>query len=656
MSAIAGVITNDITINKNGIKNLEKTVLDYKHDRFDRIIDDHFYFSCAHQYFTPEAVSDSSPIQDTNSQIIFTGDIYLYNRNEIIDTLCDSTSISKDQLNEYGDCDLVFKLYKEKGINFINLLDGVFSIVILDNIIHHIYLITDYVSGRHLAYTLQPNYLCFSTLFEPILQYVGYKNTELDEEWICCAYSDFTADEEKLAGRSPYANIFRVEPGHYIEIDINTFSKTDIQYWNPIQNIKKIRNQKDSYYKELMLSTLQKDINGMMRAKKNYGIMLSGGLDSSTVASFIAKELSTHNPNNKLYSYTQVPDKDYKIQESHFVIEDETKEVLYNQEKYSNIECKFIPSMDKSCLAMIPRLPAIFDEPVKPILNQPNLYALQLSAQQDGCSILFSGQGGNSTISYGKITTYIFQNLSRGHFIKAFKEANSFCKLYRANRINFLKYYFSYKRSYRKKMKTEENLLRNDLIKKYRLKETIYKAALKRGGTPFDSEEMWNNFTYMPLTLQHIGYYDTVSSLTFDHISLDPTFSKNMIELCLSLPIECFVKNGKERRAVRDYMQGIVSDKILNNLKRRGVQAADYSYRANKYWDESKDIIISYLNSKELYKYLDKEKIDKLIEEITNNEYNMSKELVSKTAVTAALSCFLDNYTQKKAKEKLCYE
>jgi asparagine synthase (glutamine-hydrolysing) len=648
MSAIAGIITKDISIDKRQLEKLEKTILHYNHDRFDRIIGDSFYFSCAHQYFTPEAASDSSPIQDCTSQVIFTGDIYLYNRKDIIDFLCGSSSVAKDQLSKEGDCDLVFKLYMKQGIDFINLIDGVFSIAILDNNVHHIYLITDYVSARHLAYTLRQNYLCFSTLFEPILQYIGYENTEIDEEWICCSYSDFTADEEKIAGRSPYAGIFRVEPGHYIDIDTNSFTKTNIQYWNPLQKAKKIRNQKDSYYKELMISTLQKDIKGMMRARKNYGIMLSGGLDSSTVASFIAKELSAFNPPIKLYSYTQVPDKDYKIQDSRFVIEDETEEVLYNQEKYTNIECKFIPSMDKSCFAMIPRLPAIFDEPVKPILNQPNLYALQLSAQQDGCSVLFSGQGGNSTISYGKITTYIFQNLSGGHFIKAFKEANSFCKLYRANRINFLKYYFSYKRSYRKRMKEEENLLRNDLIKKYRLKETVYKAALNRGGTPFDSEEMWNNFTYMPLTLQHIGYYDTVSSLTFGHISLDPTFSKNMIELCLSLPIDCFVKNGKERRAVRDYMQGIVSDKILNNLKRRGVQAADYSYRANKYWDESKDIIISYLKSKELYKYLDKEKIDKLIEEITNNEYNMSKEVVSKTAVTAALSCFLDNYTKNK--------
>ena len=145
----------------------------------------------------------------------------------------------------------------------------------------------------------------------------------------------------------------------------------------------------------------------------------------------------------------------------------------------------------------------------------------------------------------------------------------------------------------------------------------------------------------MPIVFQHMGTYDTYSSLQNGMISLDPTLSVEMIELCMSMPIDCFVRGGRERRAVRDYMKGYVTDAVLENHSSRGVQAADYAYRVNRDWDGIKDRVYNILQEPIVSEYLDEAKVQALIEEVRENEYHMDKGLVARLAVISSLAFFL---------------
>ena len=145
----------------------------------------------------------------------------------------------------------------------------------------------------------------------------------------------------------------------------------------------------------------------------------------------------------------------------------------------------------------------------------------------------------------------------------------------------------------------------------------------------------------MTMVYQHMGFYDTYSSLQYGILSVDPTLTKEMVELCLSMPIDCFVHAGKERRAVRDYMKDLVPDIILDNYAGRGVQAADYAFRVNRDWDSIKSEVEHLLQNPALLKYMDDAKLQQLMKEIKVSEYNMDKTLIAKVAVIASLSTFL---------------
>ena len=649
MSAIAGII--DFT--KNKISEDEKKTIElvssaFVTDRTDTYCEPGIFFSCSHQYFTNEAVTDSSPITDTEKNIIFNADIFLYNRQELIDKLTKEKGLSDPKLADKGDAELAFLMYVHYGISLVNMLEGAYSIVIYDKKLNCVFLITDHVSCRHLAYTISGNKLYYSTTLHVVSALL--KNPEADEEWICSAYMDLTPDTEKIEGRTVYKNVFRIEPAHYVKINIPSSGnvKTEptvenIEYWNPLKSVKPLKLSSDEEYGKLFRETFINSVKKMLRARNKHGIYLSGGLDSSSVASVAAGELLK--TDRKLYSYTQIPCPEYQWDKSGLSVDNETYDVLKNKKKYPNIECRFVASKDLTSFSEPEKYIKRFAQPVKPVINAPYIYSMDEEIKNDGISIVFTGDSGNSTISYGNITTYIFQKNRRFHYISSIREADAYCRRYRVKRPQLLKYYL-YERIMKFKPRIFPSNIKTDLIKKYNLikREKKHNAAI--ACYSLDTFRQWKGYIFNRLLLQHMCYFETCQSLFSGAIYLDPTKSKEILELCMAFPIDCFIKNGKERRVVRDYLKGIVSDEILNNLIRRGNQASDFLFRVNTHWDQTKDTLFHYLKVGELNKYFDSKKIDFLIEEIRKKEYNLDMQLAAEGAVTSALGCFLENYKQ----------
>ena len=642
MAAISGIIClkKSDCISEDQINITEKISRSFKTDRYEKFVNGSIFLACAHQFFTHESVNDISPIYNEKTGLYMTGDIFLFNREELIKKLCSANANNSSEFSGIGDVMLVYKLFCKFGTSSFSMLKGCYSFAIYDYSTYSLYLVTDRLGQRHLAYTVLNNKIYFSTALHIISAWLG-KDKRIDEEWMSAAFLDFSPETERLPGKCFLENVYRVEPGTYLTINTQNTATIKTKYWDPIHNIKTLdKKYTEADYKKLFRETFEHAVKSCLRARKNYGIMLSGGLDSSSIVSVAAKELAKKS--EKIFSYTQIPMDEYKCNSSPYIIENETEEVLHNKELYPNIECKFITFNGKTCISELDKISKIYLQPVKPILNMPYILAMSKAAQEDQCSILFNGQGGNATISYGNIYTYIYHKLKHLHIIKAYKGIKDYCSLYNASMNRVLRLFFRLLRERKKNIKHPDyGYLKDFLIRKYNLKLIDKKIAVERGNGLIDSQQRRYNFIYMPLTFQHFGYYDTCRSLFYGFLPLDPTLSSDIIELCLAMPIDCFFHNGKERRAVRDYMSGIVSDSILNNLKKRGRQGADYVYRFNKFIDSEYALLVKYLNNPLLYHYLDKEKIQKLIEIIKENKYNLDSKTIVYACVSSSLSHFL---------------
>ena len=158
--------------------------------------------------------------------------------------------------------------------------------------------------------------------------------------------------------------------------------------------------------------------------------------------------------------------------------------------------------------------------------------------------------------------------------------------------------------------------MKKELLQKYQIHSVVNQLVKKSGGSMIDTQIQMRNFQFDRINLAQLGWYDTKFSLLYGILVRDPTKDKRMIELCMNLPVECYVHNGVERRLVREYMRGIVPDTILNQVRRRGVQSADYVERVMRNWDKIGKDVLEKLSLQALFLYLDKDRVDALIRKL----------------------------------------
>lgn len=84
-----------------------------------------------------------------------------------------------------------------------------------------------------------------------------------------------------------------------------------------------------------------------------------------------------------------------------------------------------------------------------------------------------------------------------------------------------------------------------------------------------------------------------------------------MVEFCLSLPAEQFVRNGQERILIKRAMKGILPDKIRLNFFAKGLQSADWLQRLRPRYNYICNELEAAIKYKKSCKYLDIEKLKK---------------------------------------------
>ena len=188
----------------------------------------------------------NQPFEINNISLMCNGEIYNYKE------LAHEYNID---LETNSDCEIIIHLYQRVGIQqMISLLDGVFSFVLLDKTTNMVYIGHDPLGIRSLYMTTHNNGLLISSEMKCLTDYNGY--------------------------------ITMIKPGVYHSYNLNTdihetytyFSLIfETTYTNDIESIGMIR--------ELLFESVKK----RLLSDRPIGCLLSGGLDSSIIASIMCK-------------------------------------------------------------------------------------------------------------------------------------------------------------------------------------------------------------------------------------------------------------------------------------------------------------------------------------------------------------------------------
>ena len=210
-----------------------------------------------------------------NSEILCVIQGNIYRKKQFCNTYCERM-VSRNE----GVSAIIAELYQNYGTDIFSDLSGDFIVLIEEKASRRFILIRDKMGGRKLYYTLLNGYIIFSTKIKSLLSVPGISR---DIDYF--ALESFLKFGYIISPTTIFRSIKELEPGHLMEISKGNHKI--VSYWNLRvgDEIKEDRNK----IKEILYENIEENISVRMNTKERIGIYLSGGIDSNTLLSILAK-------------------------------------------------------------------------------------------------------------------------------------------------------------------------------------------------------------------------------------------------------------------------------------------------------------------------------------------------------------------------------
>src|SRR5712692_9434083 len=208
------------------------------------------------------------------------GDVWIVYNGEVY-----GWEAAADELRQRGiafrtrsDTEFILRAYEAWGIEtLLARLRGMFAFGILDLRKGKAYLARDRMGEKPLVYSAADGDLVFGSVVRAVLPFLPPDKRELSAEGI----DAYLAHRYIPAPRTVFRHIHRLENGHYLEFDLRSRQLTKIRYWKPAP-------EPGSW-----LTALDESVRMRTIADRPLGVFLSGGIDSTVIASRLAQQRLT---------------------------------------------------------------------------------------------------------------------------------------------------------------------------------------------------------------------------------------------------------------------------------------------------------------------------------------------------------------------------
>ena len=279
------------------------------------------------------------------------------------------------------DSELILHAYAAWGSACVDHLRGDFSFGIWDARSKQLFCARDHFGIRPFYYAQLGNLFLFSNTLNCIRLH-----SDVSEEMNDAAIGDFLLFGLNYDNSTTsFRDVQRLAPAHYLTLSANGLTIT--RYWKPPTD-GRIRYAKPEEYIENFLALLRESVSDRLRTDR-VGILLSGGLDSSSVAA-MAKEVSaTNERKTEIRSYTHVYESLIPYDDGEYACE---------TAKFLGVPIRVI-SMDEA------RLFERWDDPEiswpEPISNPlvTGIFDSYRLVSAD-CQVVLSGEGGDNLLHF----------------------------------------------------------------------------------------------------------------------------------------------------------------------------------------------------------------------------------------------------------------
>ncbi len=307
------------------------------------------------------------PNEDGRVWITFNGEIYNH------ESLRPGLEARDHSYLSRTDTETVIHLYEERGLDFVDELDGDFAIALWDEAARRLVLARDRVGVKPLYYTLTGGRLIFASEIKAILEHPSVSR-DVDEEALYHYLTFMTTP----APQTLFAGIQKLPAGCMLTCDARGDVKVT-RYWDALPARLDLSLAKDEHAIAQELRRLLKEsIAKRMMSDVPFGVFLSGGVDSTANVALMA-ELMDRPVRTFTVGFRDNPIYN-EIEEARFVAREygtDHHEVLITQ---------------RELLDFLPELIFHQDEPIADPVCVPLYYVSKL-ARETGTKVVQVGEG-----------------------------------------------------------------------------------------------------------------------------------------------------------------------------------------------------------------------------------------------------------------------
>lgn len=181
------------------------------------------------------------------------------------------------------DTETIVHLYEEQGTACLESLRGMFAFAIWDINEQHLFLARDRLGVKPLYYTFLNGQIIFGSEIKSILQ-----NKQVPRELNVEALYHYLTFVTTPPPMTLFKGIYKLPAGHFLVIKADGQVICQ-QYWDAIVPDSDHIMQSEGYYIERIRELLRESVKYRMMSDVPFGVLLSGGIDSSLNVAFMAE-------------------------------------------------------------------------------------------------------------------------------------------------------------------------------------------------------------------------------------------------------------------------------------------------------------------------------------------------------------------------------
>jgi asparagine synthase (glutamine-hydrolysing) len=516
----------------------------------------------------PEDLHDRQPLHSASGRLTLVADVRLDNRDDLARAL----DLAPRGAGAMCDAAVLLAALECWGERALDRVVGDFAFALWNSAERSLLLARDVLGQRPLHYHRAGGFFAFASMPKGLhaLPEVPYGP---DEQ----AIAEFVMLLPPGGARSFFAGIEVLEAGHVATVTPHGFAAR--RYWQPARPDAGRRPAAD--YVEGLRHHLDQATRSRLRgANGAVATHLSAGFDSSAVTATAAR-LSADAGGN-VVAFTAGPREDYDLPVPRHRLANEGPLAAATAARYPNIEHFVIRSGLRSPLENLDRDFLLYDRPLLNLCNGVWVSAINTAAQERKLTVLLTGQMGNATISYGG-SEFLAELAHRGRLVRLGQVGAQLRATGTMSWTGVLATAFGAfapprvwqwlsERREGKQGFSDYTAIRGDRVETLDLHRVARERQLDFSRRPrsdgFDAR-LWVMRRADP------GNYNKGILAGWGLDQRDPTADRRLIEYCLSVPMDQYLRNGELRSLGRRALSDRLPAAVLAE-RHRGYQAADW--------------------------------------------------------------------------------